>query len=72
MLRAIRYPDIATTPICFTGVPLDDSMISAKKGGRIVKTEKVAKLKKKKLNSNQRIWKSEERIMPKAWRKKVS
>ena len=32
----------------FQGIPLDDSMISAKKGGRIVKGEKVAKLKKKK------------------------
>ena len=30
------------------GVPLSDGMISAKKGGRIVKGEKVAKLKKKK------------------------
>ena len=50
MLRAIRSsPDIATTPdSILQGVPLDDSMISAKKGGRIVKGEKVAKLKKKK------------------------
>ena len=50
MLRAIRSsPDIATTrDSILQGVPLDDSMISAKKGGRIVKGEKVAKLKKKK------------------------
>ena len=50
MLRAIRSNvDIATTPdSILQGVPLDDSMISAKKGGRIVKGEKVAKLKKKK------------------------
>tara|TARA_R100000654_G_scaffold2483_1_gene9220 strand:- start:200 stop:769 length:570 start_codon:yes stop_codon:yes gene_type:complete len=50
MLRAIRSTqDIATTPdSILQGVPLEDSMISAKKGGRIVKGEKVAKLKKKK------------------------
>ena len=50
MLRSIRSNvDIATTPdSILQGVPLDDYMISAKKGGRIVKGEKVAKLKKKK------------------------
>jgi len=44
MLRAIRSsPDIATTPdSILQGVPLDDFMISAKKGGRIVKGKKTA------------------------------
>ena len=44
MLRAIRSsPDIATTPdSIIEGVPLEDYMISAKKGGRIVKGKKTA------------------------------
>ena len=44
MLRAIRSNvDIATTPdSIIEGVPLDDFMISAKKGGRIVKGKKTA------------------------------
>jgi len=44
MLRAIRSsPDIATTPdSIIEGVPLEDYMISAKKGGRIVKGKKRA------------------------------
>ena len=48
MLRAIRSsPDIATTPdSILQGVP--EAALMAKDGGRIVKGEKVAKLKKKK------------------------
>jgi len=48
MLRAIRSsPDIATTPdSILQGVP--EEALMAKDGGRIVKGEKVAKLKKKK------------------------
>ena len=44
MLRAIRSNvDIATTPdSIIEGVPLEDYMISAKKGGRIVKGKKTA------------------------------
>ena len=44
MLRAIRSsPDIATTPdSIIEGVPLENYMISAKKGGRIVKGKKTA------------------------------
>jgi hypothetical protein len=44
MLRAIRSSaDIATTPdSIIQGVPLEDYMISAKKGGRIVKGKKTA------------------------------
>ena len=43
-LRAIRSsPDIATTPdSIIEGVPLPDYMISARKGGRIVKGKKTA------------------------------
>ena len=44
MLRALRSNvDIATTPdSIIEGVPLEDYMISAKKGGRIVKGKKTA------------------------------
>ena len=44
MLRALRSNvDIATTPdSIIEGVPLEDYMISAKKGGRIVKCKKTA------------------------------